>query len=127
FAARDDGDAWPREGNDERSRPRGRDGDVRADAARRDLAPQRVADGLRRSDQPLEAADVDRDEIGTVTFEPRRELAGDLCERRRGTGRLLARRRTMEAGVQRGIGEWGLGINRDWGLGIGGHLTSRRR
>ena len=51
------------------------------DAARRRLAPQLLADGARRTEQPLEAADVDRHQIVAVPLVARRELLRERDER----------------------------------------------
>src|SRR5215831_12422045 len=81
LTARDNGEAWTSDREDERGRARMRDGDVRAHAVRRRLAAQLVADRLRRPQQTLEPADVDRHEIAVVQLVARRELLRDLRER----------------------------------------------
>ena len=65
----------------ERGHARARDRHVHADAARRRLAPQLLADGARRTEQPLEAADIDRDQIVVVPLVARRELLRERCQR----------------------------------------------
>ena len=61
---------------DERRRPRPGDGNVHARAARRRVAPHVVGNCARRPEQPLEAADVHRHEIGAVPLVARGVLAG---------------------------------------------------
>ena len=50
---------------------------IEVDAVRRRFAPQLLADDARRTEHPLEAADVDRHEIVAMSFVSRRELHGD--------------------------------------------------
>ncbi len=132
-AARDDGEPRPRDGEDDCRHARARHRHMRAEAARGRLAAQLVADRLRRSEQALEAADVDRDEIGALAFVPRRKLLRDGTHNRNRRGRrarreivffapsacsavrsvvMVGRRRSVDARVQ-GIRDWGFGIGRD--------------
>ena len=80
-AARDEGEAWTRDGEDEGGRARARDGDVATNAARRGLAAQLLADRLRRPEQPLQSADVDRHEIAAMQLVARRKLLRDRGQR----------------------------------------------
>jgi hypothetical protein len=78
-AGRDDRQPRPREREDERGHARAGDGDVRAGPARGRLAAPLLADGARRTEQPLQPADVDRHEIVAMPLVAGREpLRDDL-------------------------------------------------
>ena len=68
FARLHDRDARTRVREDDRGHARASHRDVHADTARRGFAPQLVADGARRTEEPLQSTDVDRDEIAAMTL-----------------------------------------------------------
>jgi hypothetical protein len=82
----------PREREDQRRHPRAGNRDVRADAARRCLAAQLLADRARRAEQPIQPADVDRYQIVVMPLVAGGELLGNRDE----PARRRRRRRPRE-------------------------------